>query len=319
MSIWRKFFLVLLLVIGPWACTPSATPVLAVDPLEATMKRLEDPKGRQQFADVMSTPEMQRAMGEVSSAFVKGVALGLSSEEMAAQLTETSRRMTDVMTESLARRMRNDVAPASAAIAAAAVEAAMRAAIRTASEELPAQLAPAMRQAVTDALGPALETVLRDNVGHGLTTLASAPDFHLALGKTGRALAREVVFGTNEALAELEQRDSQGGLLARVARFFAGAGWLAWALVGVVLIGVLWFGHRRLQARSIARNAAREREIRETVLLTIATTLHAAEGQPWAGDLRQVLRDKLDDDPAFAWPSSAGARSSRNGARHDRS
>ena len=67
------------------------------------MKRLEEPKARQQFADVMATPEMQRAMGEVSSAFVKGVALGLSSEEMAQELAATSRRMTDVMTESLAR------------------------------------------------------------------------------------------------------------------------------------------------------------------------------------------------------------------------
>ena len=294
-----------------------------MDPLEATMKRLEDPRARQQFADVMATPEMQRAMGEVSSAFVKGVALGLSSDEMAAELAATSRRMTDVMTESLARRMKNDVAPASAAIAAAAVEAAMHAAIRTAADDLPTHLAPALQKAMTDALGPTIETVLRDNVGRGLTNLTSSADFGAALNTTGRSLAREVIYGTNEALAALEERESQRGLLARAAKLFAGAGWLAWALAAAAAIAIVWLIVRRVQSRSLAKDASREREIRETVLFTIATTLRAAEGQPWAGDLRQVLRDKIDDDAGAPWSSRDGAsrepRSSRHEARHHQS
>jgi len=308
---------VFVLLVGPWACTPSATPVLAMDPLERTMARLEDRRARQQFADVMSTPEMQRAMGEVSSAFAKGLALGLSNDEMSAQLEQMSRRMMETMADSLARRMKSDVAPASAAVAAAAVEAAMHAAIRTAAEELPVALAPAMQQAVTHALGPALEAVLRDNVGRGLTTLASAPEFHAALGTTGRSLAREVVYGTNEALAELEERESNRGLLARATRIFASVGWLGWAFAVVAALIAGWFGVRRWQSRSLAKGAVRERELRETVLLTIATTLRAAEGQPWADDLRQVLRDKIDNGEATAWPAS-GARAASNGIRHNR-
>ncbi|MET0594453.1 MAG: hypothetical protein ABW133_17255, partial [Polyangiaceae bacterium] len=215
------------------------------------------------------------------------------------------------------QRMKNDVAPASAAVAAAAVQAAMESAIRTASVELPAQLAPAMQRALTESIGPAVEAVLRDNVSRGLTTLTSAPEFHAALGTTGRALARDVVFGANEAMAELEQRDSQRGLLARTAKFFASASWVVWGLVLVAAMALVWFGARRLQSRSRTRDSVREREIRETILLTIATTLRAAEGQPWAGDLRQVLRDKIDEDPSIPWssssPTSRGKRASRNG------
>jgi hypothetical protein len=289
-----------------------------MDPLEATIARLQDQRIRQQFAEVMATPEMQRAMGEMSSAVVKGVALGLSNEEMMGRFEKMSRQVTTVMADSLARRMKDDVAPASAAVAAAAVEAAMHAAMRTASEDLPVTLAPAMRRALTEALGPALEDVLRDHVGRGLTTLASAPEFHAALGTTGRSLAREVVYGANEALAELEQRDANRGLLARAARLFATAGWLGWAIAVVAVVLVAWLGGRRFRSRSVAKSAARDRELREAVLLTMATTMRAAEGQPWSQDLRQVLRDQLghDDGP---WPPPSAGPPTSNGARHERS
>jgi len=314
----RACLLVVALVIGPWACTPSATPVLAMDPLEATIARLQDQHTRQQFAEVMATPEMQRAMGEMSSAVAKGVALGLSNEEMMGRFEKMSRQMTTVMADSLARRMKDDMAPASAAVAAAAVEAAMHAAMRTASEDLPVTLVPAMRRALTEALGPAMEAVLRDHVGRGLTTLASAPEFHAALGSTGRSLAREVVYGTNEAFAELERRDANQGLLARAARLFATAGWLGWAIAVVVVLLAAWLAVRRFQSRSVARSAEHNRELREAVLLTMATTMRAAEGQPWSQDLRQVLRDKLGHDDDGPWPpSSAGPAS--NGVRHERS
>jgi uncharacterized protein (DUF2267 family) len=289
-----------------------------MDPLEATIKRLQDQHTRQQFAEVMATPEVQRAMGEVSSAFAKGVALGLSDEEMVGRFEKMSRQMTTVMADSLAKRMKDDMAPASAAVAAAAVEAAMHAALRTASEDLPVTLAPAMRRALTEALGPALEDVLRDHVGRGLTTLASAPEFHAALGTTGRSLAREVVFGTNEALAELEQRDANRGLLARALRLFATAGWLGWAFAVVVVLLAAWLAVRRFQSRSVAKSAERDRELREAVLLTMASTMRAAEGQPWSQDLRQVLRDKLGHDDGPRPPPSAGPLAG-NGVRHERS
>ncbi|HMJ50521.1 MAG TPA: hypothetical protein VK540_00540 [Polyangiaceae bacterium] len=281
------------------------------------MSRLEDPRARQQFADVMATAEMQRAMGEMSSALAKGLALGLSNDEMVAQLEQMSRRMTETMAESLARRMKNDVAPASAAVAAAAVEAAMHAAIRTAADELPVALAPAMRQALTESLGPAMEAVLRENVGRGLTAVASAPEFHAALGVTGRSLAREVVFGTNDALAELEERQSSRGLLARVTRLFASAGWLGWAIAAAVLLIATWWGVRRLQSRSLSKLAVRDRELRETVLLTLATTLRAAEGRPWADDLHRVLRDKIGNGEAIPGPVAREADPVNNGVRRD--
>lgn len=313
MSTLQRCVLFVLLSIGPWACTPSVVPKLAMDPLESTMNRLEDPRARRQFAEVVATPEMQRAMSEASSALAKGVVLGITNDEMAAQVEQMSRRMADSMTDSLARRMKDEIAPASAAVAAAAVEAAMRAAIRTASDELPATLAPAMREALTEALGPAMEAVLRDNVGRGLTTLARAPEFHAAFGTAGRSLAREVVYGTNEALAELEERDAKRGLLARATRLLMSAGWLGWAIAVGALVVAGGFLFRRLQSRSLAKNTERERELRETVLLTIATTLRAAEGQPWAADLRQVLRDRVDGDPAIPWPATKNTPPVSNG------
>jgi hypothetical protein len=312
MSKLRSLFFVLMSLVGPLACTATATPVVAVDPFERSISWLEDPKDRQRVANVVATPEIQRAMGEMSSAIVKGVAAGLTSEQMVADIERMSRRLTESLTASLARRMETDIVPATAAIASAAVEAATRAAIRTASAELPDQLAPAMRKALVDELGPAVEAVLRNNVGPGLTNLAGAPEFHAALGTTGRALAREVIYGTNEAMAELEERDAQRGLLARTARFFANAGWVVWVLVGIGAIAATAFAVRRWRSRSVARSTEHEREMRETVLLTVAETLRAAEGQPWAGDLRRVLREKIDGEAEIGLRSRVAHS---NGAR----
>jgi hypothetical protein len=316
MSKLRSLFFVLMSLVGSAACTSTATPVVAVDPFERSISWLEDPKDRQRVANVVATPEIQRAMGEMSSAIVKGVAAGLTSEQMAADIERMSQRLTEALTKSLARRMESDIAPATAAVASSAVEAATRAAMRAASEELPDRLGPAMRKALVDELGPAVEAILRNNVAPGLTTLAGTPEFHSALGTTGRALAREVVYGTNEAMAELEERDAQRGLLARTARFFANAGWMAWAAIGVAAIAVVFVAVWKWRSRSVARSTEHEREMRETVLLTVAETLRAAEGQPWAGDLRRVLREKIDGEDEARVPSRGAPRARpRNGAR----
>lgn len=312
-----------LFVISTAACGQTVSSVASQVPRaaapaisDATLTELEKAATRQRLADVLATPELQRAMREVSSGFTQGIIEGLSSDAMAAQMELLSTRMTDVLMKNLGDKIEQHLAPAVTNLARASVEAAMRqalstenirasqeaasavaatgarSALRAVAEDIPTTLGPAMERMLTETMGPAIERVIREHVLPSSADLANAPGLQAALGTTSRTIAREAVYGSNEALAALAETQPKQGLLARVAALFGGATWIAWlGLLGAALVA-LWFSARIVRLRTERNRTAREHELHETILAALSTALQA-EGKPWADEWRESLRAQL--------------------------
>ena len=198
-----------------------------------SVQTLEDPEVRQRVAEFAGSPEMQRAIEEVAGDATRGAADALTDKEM----SERTRRL-------------------ASAIAADAT----REAMRTMADELPR------------TVGPAIASVGRDTASAVRSSLAD-PDLRADVSSTVFELSRQVVFGSNEATAELERNKQQGGTLAHASRIFAQGGILLLVLLVLLALGVvvlsLALAHTRAQVRrfildrGIAQEAAREAVDRE--------------------------------------------------------
>jgi hypothetical protein len=295
----------------------AEVPRAATGPLiDETLQQFEDEATRRRIADVLATPEVQRAMQELSSALTSGAVMGLTREDVAAQVAEHGDRLVRALLAAMASSMREEMAPAVAELTRHAVAAAMegalaegnraalerlasgmtrsatQAAMRAMAEEIPNELAPAMRRAMTEEITPAMREMMREAVAPSIAEMVRSPELASALGATTRVVAREAVLGSNEGMAQLEQR-GKPGLLARVATLFGRYSWVLWVAAMATVGLITWLVARAAQRRTVTRRDLRERELHDAVLLTLARAVRAADGRPWADELRDALREDL--------------------------
>lgn len=225
----------------------AATPAIA----DSSLKVMEDQATRRRIAAVMATPEVRDALREVSAALVQGAALGLTDEQMSERLTPIMQRITAAVTSTLRDELLGDETIERARVAATSIaSSATRAAVGAAAEEIPDKLAPAMERAITERLGPAIESVLRDNVARGAAAALDTVEVREGIGRSARVVSREVVYGSNEALADLEAHQPKKGLLARLAGLGKGvSGLFAAAVVGALAVAIVLFLARFLRHR----------------------------------------------------------------------
>jgi hypothetical protein len=265
------------------------------------------------MADVLGSPEFERALQEVSNGLTRGVAEGLTRDD---RVAVSASRVVDAVVHTLADRLRVDLAPAAAAlvrtavanalqeaaspeaiasvrrIAAATSESAARAAVAASAQEIEASLAPSMARALTQTLGPAIESVLRDNVARGMA--GPNTDSRTWLAASTRVIAREAVLGSNDAMAALEAGKPKKGLLARLAAFFSEAMWVVWILLGLASTLGGWLLLRLQRVRKAALAERRRREFQDAVLLGMATAAEATAGKPWADEFQTALFERME-------------------------
>ncbi|MBX3188361.1 MAG: hypothetical protein KF819_15190 [Labilithrix sp.] len=200
-------------VLGCGATVRSASAGAAEAATQAAVVTLEDPETRARVGAVLASPEMQRAMRELSAEVSQGVIDGLTDEERDA-------------------RVQRLVATITAAT------------MRSAAGQISDTLAPAIRKAIVEEMGPGLGDALK------------APAFKAAMAELSYDVARAAVMGSNEALAELaekQRRDEGGAPLGTIGAFVAPRGWMLGALVATLILGAplawLWREHRRLKRR----------------------------------------------------------------------
>jgi hypothetical protein len=218
-----------------------------------SLKELEDPQVRARVAAVLATPEMQRALGELSAGLSRGVVAGLSSEQLSAHIDGLTTRFTQSLFTALGKGFDSPQTQEKLDRFANAVVAATMKAVGT---EIPDSIAPAVQKAMTDML--------------------RSPEFKAALGETVRTIAHDAVVGSNEALAELTEkrkRDQGGEPLAGLFAPFAGRSWLLVLLGAAIVFGVplIWLARERAEARRFREDAERRNARADALLRAIET------------------------------------------------
>jgi hypothetical protein len=200
--------------------------------IDQGLKALEDRPTRDRIVQVVGTPEIQKTIQELAASVARGASEGLTDEQAVAKTMQIAGAIAAAVT-----RIGIDEAVGEASapenqeridqLATSATVAATRAAIRAIAAEVPS------------TLGPPIATMMREDVAPGLRALVTGPEMRDAMSQVAFELSRQAVLGSNQALAELEERKQKKGLLERLTKMFAASGWLVWALVGVLVSSIL--------------------------------------------------------------------------------
>jgi hypothetical protein len=227
----------------------DATAAAVPTAMDQGLKAVENQTSRDRIAEVLGTPEIKKAIQELAASVARGASEALTDEQAVAKTTRIASAIAAAVT-----RVGIDEAVGEAAspknqdridqLATSATVAATRAAIGATAAELPS------------TLGPAIATMVREDVAPGLRGLVSGPEMRDAMSRVAFELSRQAVLGSNQALAELEERKQKKGLLGRLTKIFAAGSWLVWALVGVLLSLILAL------VTALVRSRERERRFR---------------------------------------------------------
>ena len=252
-------------------------------------------------------------MQELSGGRALGALKGLSSEEATAHSNELVSRFVRTLTTALAQGIEDDLAPALRTMTNDTIDAALDGAaspahrqkldqltgilvssvMRSAACEIPSSIGPAMHEAMLDELGPALREILRKDIAPGMADALTSPAFKAALGETSREVAYRAVLGSNEALAELaERQDREGG--SPLGAFFAGRTWLLVAIVAAVVLAVplVWL----LRDRRLARRYREDMERRNARAMALLGAMQSAPEGAWSTHVLALLREQLLDE-----------------------
>lgn len=254
----------------------------------SALSTLEDPATRARIAAIVASPEVQRAINDLSAGVSRGVVDGLTSEEVKRRLDElvsslanaVVRAVDSAFDEALSDRNQKAVDRFASAITTSVM--------RSAAGEIPESIAPAIRKAMVEELGPGLAEAIR------------SPEMKAALGELSHDVARSATLGANNALAELDEKrkEKEGGMpLGGVGAFFAGRTWLLAALVvGLILaIPLAWLLRERRRSRRMQEQAMLRTERAAALLSALEASRDKGAVSP---DMITFVRKQLLGEPA---------------------
>jgi hypothetical protein len=208
----------------------TATPIV----VDETLKTLEDERTRERIAAIVGSPEIQKTMGELASSLMRGT---LDDPETTARIERVTAALTRTLIETVRAEM-SSVTPEIRETVRRAVTAMVADATREVSlvlaEEIPGRLAPAVRSTVA--------TQLED------------PELRSALSSTTRAIAKEALIGSQQAMAEQTRSSREGqGVLGRASRLLktVNVGFVfAMGAATIMLTAWLWRRRRNSAGRA---------------------------------------------------------------------
>jgi hypothetical protein len=209
----------------------EATKQATAGAMEQGLGAFEEERMRQRVADIVASPEMQKAMRDIAAGFTNGVTGSLTNEETVKRISV----LTNVVATTAARAAVDSalaelVSPSNEKRMEEMAVSTATAATRAAMQEMNAQVVASM-----ETFGPGLRTALSEDVASGVRDVLTRPELQQALAATAFELARQVVLGTNQGTADLEQRHKKVGTVAKITGLLAEASWL----LPVLLAGAL--------------------------------------------------------------------------------
>ena len=252
---------VLTLITTVTACAPTAKSA-SEGATQGATQTLAQPETRQQMAEFLASPEMQKAIQDLSKDVTTGVTEGMASDEaagrtqkLAAAIADTAARaavnatLSEMSSPANQRRVKELTATADTVVSSS---------MRTMADEIPR------------TIGPAVATMVRDDLAPSLRGLADAPQLRAAVAQMAFEVSRQAILGSNEATAELNQQKPKKGAIAQLSSAVGQSGVLLpvgllvlLALVVALLVVVLSTRAtvRRYEAHDAAREIERDRAI----------------------------------------------------------
>jgi uncharacterized membrane protein YqjE len=288
----------LLVLVSALGCAHTAEEVAkktASTTVEQTSEELAEPDNQRRLLEFLSSPAMQNAARGMAASFSDGLLDSLTQPERAERLAHVTQQYVAMIARSLQ--------PEVVRMTGAAVDAGMQRAMSADNQRAAEQFVRAMTQAggqamaaaIVDDLGPAVERALAQDVGPGVTAMLD-PNFKRAVAGASEQMVAASVVGAQRGLAtDVPIGESHAGLLGWAQNFSSRAALLLQLAIVLAALGLLglvgWILWLRAQTR---REEALIRR-RETSALLLFQALQASEGKPWAGDMREMVREALQD------------------------
>lgn len=282
----------------------EATPIAT----EEAVETVAQPENAEAVARLLTDPAVKAAIREVSEEAARGMlALG---DDALIDARELSDEMVRAVMPAVAGGIRRDLSPMFAGMIRQGTGAAFEEAFSPVNLGRVQAFGTAMTQETVRTLSEETANVLVPGVVSSLfaSTDAAASKIDLvrlgnAVGQVSYAAAHDALLGANDSLRMLQQ-DPDRFFLASVEseleRTLSGLRWLAIPFGLLLVVGTLslaWLAY----AVGRDRRALAQRD--DAVGLVMHLLL-AAEGRPWAGELRELLRDHVLDPHR----DTAGAR-----------
>ena len=269
------------------------------------LRTLDTAENQRLIARLMQSPEVHNAARALAADMVDSSLDLLSAPERQARIEEISARYVSTLTraavQGMAEGVRRDFAPVMAHAMKQAVAASMHEMMNEGYQRDLERVASGVTRATVEAATRSMAEGMARDMGPALRAALEDEQTRRALGAASRTLAREVVFGSNEALAEIQRQQERSGrpsLLSGLATFTErGMRVAQWGAVALVVGGILlalWIA--RLISRSRRAQADSERNAAAAVLL--AEAIRASEGKPWGNELAEILGSRLQRESA---------------------
>ena len=269
------------------------------------LRTLDTAENQRLIARLMQSPEVHNAARALAADMVDSSLDLLSAPERQARIEEISARYVSTLTraavQGMAEGVRRDFAPVMAHAMKQAVAASMHEMMNEGYQRDLERVASGVTRATVEAATRSMAEGMARDMGPALRAALEDEQTRRALGSASRTLAREVVFGSNEALAEIQRQQERSGrpsLLSGLATFTErGMRVAQWGAVALVVGGILlalWIA--RLISRSRRAQADSERNAAAAVLL--AEAIRASEGKPWGNELAEILGSRLQRESA---------------------
>lgn len=307
-STWKRLGVVCVMASAGCALTPrsiaremaSATPPAAI---QSTLHALNDAENQRLVTQLIESPELHLAARNFAGEIADSAMDVMTEPERVARIEEMSSRyaatLTRTLTRSIAAGLRRDLAPAIAEVTRETVAGVLREALREGYQRDLERVAGGVTRATVEAASRSMAEGLARDLIPTLRQSLGNEQTATALASVSRALAREVVLGSNDAMTQLQRQQERTGHTSFLSRLssLTEDGVKIMQLIAVaavalaVLLGVwvlrLTLRGRRMQAES-ERNAA--------AAMMFAEAIRASEGKPWSKELTDILQQRLNSD-----------------------
>ncbi|HEY4158456.1 MAG TPA: hypothetical protein VGM29_10170 [Polyangiaceae bacterium] len=262
----------------------TATPAAVRGSLEG----LHDPQSRRLLAEFLRDPEIREASGELARSITDGALSGLMDLEGDRKMQAATDVFVDRFGAAVARSLHSQIGPELSAIVVRSVNDSLAAAFSPDNQKLARRFASGLAppQRGGDAGNPADKT---------------DPQRDSPAERLARSLARSAALGVQDAVHQSVQKEDVGHKQSGDILAFAGKSadhgvrllWLLGVSAGVFALtaigAILW-------ALSRTRRYRLESSAHEQAALLVARAIKAAEGAPWAAELKEHLKQAMRDD-----------------------
>lgn len=309
-SPWSALLVVVGCALGAFGCalTPrgiardiaSASPPAAI---HSTLTALNDQDNQRLLVQLLDSPQMHQAARAFASEIADGTLSAMTEPERLGRIEEMSTRYVATITRAISRAMsdglRRDLGPAIAQVMRETVTTTMREALSESYQRDMERVASGLTRATVEAASRGMAEGVTRDIAPAMRNALLDPETLRALGLVGRAMTREVVFGTNDAMTQLQRQHENGSQSSLIGRLTSATSdglkalqWTAIAVGAVAVLLALWVVRLIMKSRKLQA----ESESHAASAVMFAEAIRAAEGKPWEKELTDLLRQRLKGD-----------------------